>query len=163
MFSLLIFLYVPRAQTSLGITPTGWEKVSEFSKGNLYKSTLSDNVTLTSFREEGHMFIFNQKIKVDDYLDGLSEVREATLGIGGLKNWKLNRLISQEHRGHALVITFESQFERADDTVVQMFERHIFYKSQFFQWQISADKEASILKDHMVLKTFEELTREVNL
>lgn len=137
-------------------TPNGWELISNFSSGSLYKSKLSDQITLSTFHEDGYVFGYNKIINTQDYFKGLSLTRKSSFAIGGLKNWKLEKVISVKKNNRSMELIFKGTYQRADDVTVQMYERHVFNVTHYYQTQIISNSDNNLLSEKLAIKTFEE-------
>ena len=162
--SLIILIAIP----GLGALPSSssskfsqWDLVSSFGSGALYKSKDSNKITLTAYQEDGHAFVFNKLFVTENYLSGLTTIREAAFSIGGLKNWKPIKTLEEKKSVQKISLIFKGQYERGDGTLVTLYEQHIFKGSRFYQWQVIANADEPSLDEEMVLKTFEEAKREI--
>lgn len=159
VFTLFVLPILFLLEAEAAIAPSGWKLVSQFEQGDLFVSLTNKRMTLTSFHKDDNTFTSHRAFKSEMYFKGLTELRKHSFGIGGLKDWKLDKIIGEEKHKSALVLTFLGHYKRANNTVVKMYERHIFDRNHFWQWQIVTDINQAISDEAKILATFEEVSR----
>lgn len=137
----------------------GWNHIQTFPNGSLLAHASAPKTTLTTWNEKRSSFVKN-KFQSKDYFEGLKIVRNKGLALGGLKGWKLQKIISEIKNEKYIELTFRGNYFRASGEEVSLTERHIFSENEFWQLQIVRDASKKIL-DAEDLVTFKRLNDEI--
>ncbi len=117
----------------------GWKHIKTFSNGMLFAHGSAPKTTMTTWYEKKNTVLIGKEFKSKDYFEGLKFVREKGLALGGLKGWKLEKVLSETKNEKYIELVFRGKYLRASGEEVLLTEKHTFSNREFWQWQIVRD------------------------
>ncbi len=138
-YILIIFTLVSSLASAEIPQVPGWKHIKTFSNGRLFAHESAPKTTLTTWHEKKNTVLIGKEFKSKDYFDGLKFVREKGMALGGLKGWKLEKVLSETKNEKYIELVFRGKYLRASGEEVSLTEKHTFSNREFWQWQIVRD------------------------